>query len=70
MDYELVSVIKPTNNIWQSQKKRLITNKGKVISLSPSPTFNKLKESEGVEGINIFRSSHSTKPSFKCLSLF
>ena len=53
MDYELVSVIKPTNNIWQSQKKRLITNKGKVISLSPSPTFNKLKESEGVEGINI-----------------
>lgn len=53
MDYELVSVIKPTNKVWQSQKERLITNKGKVISLSPNPTFNKLKKSEGVEGMNI-----------------
>lgn len=53
MDYELVSVIKPTNEIWQSQKQRLIANNGKVISLSPSPTFNKLKKSEGVEGINL-----------------
>ena len=53
MDYELVTVIKPANEIWQSQKQRLQKNNGKVLSLSPSPTFNKLKSSEGVEGINL-----------------
>ena len=41
MDYELVSVIKPTDIVWKSQKERLIENNGKVLSLSPSPNFNK-----------------------------
>lgn len=53
MDYELVSTIKPADKIWQSQKQRLNETNGKVISLSPSPNFNHLKHSEGVEGINI-----------------
>lgn len=53
MDYELVSVIKTTDIVWKSQKERLIENNGKVLSLSPSPNFNKLKHSEEVEGLNL-----------------
>lgn len=53
MDYELVSALKPADKIWQSQKQRLKERNGKVISLSPSPNFNQLKKSEGIEGINL-----------------
>ncbi|MFR3684320.1 MAG: hypothetical protein ACLTXM_04680 [Enterococcus sp.] len=53
MDYELVSIIKPTDHIWKSQKQRLAENNGKVLSLSPSPNFNKLTKAEGVEGFNL-----------------
>lgn len=53
MEYELVSTIKPADKIWESQKQRLIERNGKVLSLSPSPSFNHLKNSELVEGINL-----------------
>lgn len=53
MNYELVSVIRPEDNIWAEQRKRLKDNNGQVISVSPSPNFNQLKKREGVEGINV-----------------
>ncbi|MEO1771808.1 hypothetical protein [Candidatus Enterococcus ferrettii] len=56
MEYELVSIIKPANSIWEKQKKRLKAHGGKVISISPSPTFNKLIFKEEVQGINLLDS--------------
>lgn len=56
MEYELVSVIRPKNPIWEKQKKRLKAQGGQVISISPSPTFNKLLVDEEVQGINLLDS--------------
>lgn len=56
MEYELVSVIRPKNPIWEKQKKRLLAQGGQVISISPSPTFNKLIVDEEVQGINLLDS--------------
>lgn len=53
MEYELVSVIKPNNPIWEKQKNRLKTHGGQVISISPSPTFNQLIANEEVQGMNL-----------------
>lgn len=56
MEYELVSVIRPKNPIWEKQKNRLTAQGGKVISISPSPNFNKLIADEEVQGINLLDS--------------
>ncbi|MBS7576338.1 MULTISPECIES: hypothetical protein [unclassified Enterococcus] len=53
MNYELVTVIKPNNPIWAKQKERLKHSDGQVLSISPSPCFNRLKQIEGIKGINL-----------------
>ncbi|MHC5268401.1 hypothetical protein ACYSNO_04320 [Enterococcus sp. LJL98] len=53
MHYELVNTINPNSEVWKKQKERLLLKQGQVLSISPSPNFNRLKNREGVTGINV-----------------
>lgn len=53
MKYELVTVIRPADPNWKLQKERLHKEGGKVLSIAPSPDFEKLKKDEKVNGLNI-----------------
>lgn len=52
MHYELVTVIRPNDRIWMSQRSR-IKEGNQVLSISPSPNFQAMLQKEAVQGINI-----------------
>lgn len=52
MHYELVTVIRPNDRIWMTQKSR-IKEGNQVLSISPSPNFQAMLQKEAVQGINI-----------------
>ena len=69
MHCELVTVIRPNDRIWMTQKSR-IKEGNQVLSISPSPNFQAMLQKEAVQGINIFRSSHTTEPRSRNLFIF
>ncbi|GBG96359.1 hypothetical protein [Lactococcus termiticola] len=54
MNYELVTLIRPGDAVWDNAKKRLQADKGEVISILPSPDFAKILKNEDVKGVNLF----------------
>lgn len=56
MNYELTNILNPDSQAWAQQKARIEAGKKKVLSLTSSPRFFGLLQSEKVAGVNLLDS--------------
>lgn len=53
MNYELMTVIRPNDTVWEMQQKNLMQQDTKVLTISPMPDFYTVCQRLDVQGINL-----------------